>query len=260
MLEQQVIKIIREAAGLFFADEKRGHIKAKAQADFVTEVDTSVQTFLQEKLGALLPEAQFMGEEKDNSDIDFGGLVWINDPVDGTTNLIHNFQHSVISLALEEGGELILGMVYDPYRDELFSACRGHGAYCNGRRIHVAEAVKLSDCLVSVGTAPGNRRYAAQSFALMQEMYRRCHDVRRLGTAAMDLCYVAAGRLDLYTEAYLNPWDIAAGVLIVEEAGGVVTDPAGGALNGFSATGLLCGNPAIVPQAVEVVKEYWHKV
>ena len=255
-LLQQASEIVRQAGQLFFQEEKRSAVHSKGRMDFVTDVDTSVQAFLQQTLQELLPDAQFLGEEKDNSDIDHSGLVWINDPVDGTTNLIHNFCHSVVSLGLTDGGELILGLVYDPYRDELFTAMRGMGAYCNGIRIQVSQAQELSDCLTAVGTAPGNRDYMEQSFALMRAMFERCHDVRRMGSAALDLCYVAAGRLDLYTEAYLNPWDIAAGTLIVREAGGIVTDNFGNALPLDRSTGVLAGNPEVHPKALEVIKQY----
>lgn len=255
-LLQQATEVVKQAGQMFFQQDKREAVHSKGATDFVTDVDTSVQAFLQKKLSELLPEAQFLGEEKDNSDIDFSGLVWINDPVDGTTNLVHNFGCSVVSLALAENEQLILALVYDPYRNELFTAIRGMGAFCNGVRIQVSGATKLSDSLVAVGTAPGRRQNVDQTFAVMRAFYDRCHDIRRLGSAAIDLCYVAAGRTDAYTECFIHPWDYAAGVLIVQEAGGRVVADDGGEMSLRTGSSIACANLELLPKVLEIVKTY----
>lgn len=220
---EKIMKIVRDAAQLFGNEEAAEHIKAKGKADFVTEVDTSVQAKICGELKALYSEIQFMGEEKDNSDIDFEKPVWILDPVDGTTNLIHRYHASSVSLGLADKGQVIAGMIYNPYLDELFFAEKNKGAFCNGKPVHVSDAPDLASSLVSIGTNPYHREDAGELFAQVKEIFVRCHDIRRIGSAAIDMCYVACGRAEAYFEASLKPWDYAAGKLIVEEAGGRVT-------------------------------------
>ena len=161
---EQVEQAVREAGQIFYDRTKASHMKHKGVTDFVTEVDLSVQTFLKERLAQLAPEVQLMGEEKDNSDLDFEKPMWILDPVDGTMNLVHGFRHSAVSLALADKGQVELGLVYDPYAGELFSARRGCGAFVNGEPIHVSEAKCLADCLVDVGTNPSEREMADRTF------------------------------------------------------------------------------------------------
>ena len=144
--------------------------------------------------------------------------------MDGTTNLIHNFCHSAISLALADKGDVIGAIVYQPFSGEMFTAFKGKGAFLNGKPISVSSASGLSDSLFSVGTNPGCREKSESAFSIMRKFYDRCHDIRRIGAASIELCYVAAGRLEGYTEQGLMPWDFAAGGLILREAGGKITD------------------------------------
>lgn len=204
--------------------ERRGieEISEKGPADYVTAVDIRVQNMIFEKLSRSDPAVQFLGEEKDNRKIDPWGKIWILDPVDGTTNLMHDFQHSVISLAYQEGGAVQFGIVYNPFSRELFSGKKGSGAFLNNRRIAVSNVRSLSKSLIGVGTAPGCREDADRTFARMRRIYDRCQDIRRVGAAALDLAYVACGRLDGFYEGHLHIWDYAAGKLLVEEAGGIV--------------------------------------
>ena len=142
------------------------------------------------------------------------------DPVDGTTNFIHDFQHSVVSLACSERGRITSGIVYDPYRRECFEAQEGWGAFLNKRPVSVSKAAELSQCLIAVGTSPGHRERADESFRKMRAVYDRCQDIRRVGSAALELCYVACGRLDGFFEERLKLWDYGAAGLILREAGG----------------------------------------
>ena len=144
--------------------------------------------------------------------------------MDGTTNLIHSFRHSAISLALYENGKPLAGIIYDPFAGELFTATAGGGAFLNGEAISVSGAESLSESLCSVGTNPGVRQGADDAFRRLRAVYERCHDIRRIGAASIEMCYVACGRLEGYAEHGLKPWDYAAGRLIVEEAGGRVTE------------------------------------
>lgn len=248
---QRVISIVRDMKKYFMDTEKSQQITFKGEIDFVTEADFSVQKEVQERLRAAWPDIQFMGEEKDNSGIDFSGAVWILDPVDGTTNLVHGFGLSSISLALSVNSELELGVVYNPFTEELFHAVRGQGAFLNGRQIRVSAAARMKDALISVGTAPYYHELADQNFERMKRVFLDCQDIRRLGSAAIDLCYVACGRTDAYYEPNINPWDYSAGALMVMEAGGCVSDFQGGEAPVDRRCCLVAGTPKIHRLLVE---------
>ena len=244
------------AAGRLLADPAAVRsIRSKSETDYVTNVDLAVQEFLRERLAALAPDVQFMGEEQDNSALDLTRPCWILDPVDGTTNLIHQFQHSAISLALAEGGQIVFGVVYNPYTEECFAACRGGGALRNGVPIHVSDVSRLEDSLLSTGTVPGRRELADAAFRQMRALYDRCQDVRRTGCASLDLCWVACGRLDGYVELSLQPWDYAAGMRIAAEAGGKVTTPDGSPLSLREGGPLLASNGRLHSALQAILKE-----
>ena len=230
-LAEGAVQAVLEAGELLTDPAAVQSIRSKGETDYVTNVDVAVQAFLRKRLAALAPDVQFMGEEQDNTGLDWSRPCWILDPVDGTTNLIHSFRHSAISLALSEAGQIIFGVVYNPYSGECFTARRGQGAFCNGSLIRVSSADRLKDSLLSVGTVPGRRELADTAFRQMRALYDACQDVRRTGCASLDLCWVACGRLDGYVELSLQPWDYAAGRLLVEEAGGRVTAPDGSPLS-----------------------------
>jgi len=243
--------IVREAAKLFADRNAAEHIMEKGHCDYVTAVDEAVQAFMQKQLGALYSEIQFMGEEQDNSEIDMSGLVWVLDPVDGTTNLIHDYQSSAISLALLENREPILGIVYNPYMDEMFWAEKGKGSFLNGRPIHISNAECMAESLISVGTSPYYKDKADEIFKTFTEIYKDCQDIRRCGSAAIDLAHVACGRIDAYLEQHLKIWDFAAGVLLVREAGGEVLDYIGEKRTMESVGDVVAGNGRIARILVE---------
>ena len=241
-LIEQAVKAVRKAGALLTDQSAVRNIWAKSETDFVTNVDVTVQETLKAQLASLAPEIQFMGEEQDNSRLDWHRPCWILDPVDGTTNLIHSFRHSAISLALAEGGQIVFGVVYNPYSGECFTARRGQGAFCNGSPIRVSGADRLEDSLLCAGTVPGRRELADKAFCQMRNLYNVCQDIRRTGCASLDLCWVACGRLDGYVELFLQPWDYAAGLLIVNEAGGRITAPDGSPLSLCQGGPLLASN------------------
>ena len=244
---------VREA-GLLFADRAlAGHIHHKNATDFVTEVDTGVQELMRRRLAEILPEARFMGEEQDNSGLDTSGLVWILDPVDGTTNFIHRLGHSAISLALVAEGRGVLAIIFNPDTNELYTAIAGRGAKLNGREIHVSPTEKLAEGLIGVGTNPAFRDLADRNFGIMRAVFDRCIDIRRMGAASLDFCDVACGRLDAYAECRLNPWDYAAGLLIVREAGGTVTDLRGGSPDMFTPSDIVAANGNVTEEILEVL-------
>lgn len=221
---QEIKDIVRSVKGLLEDRSKASEVTVKGKADFVTQVDLAVQSYLQEILSERYPDIQFMGEENCGRDYDPEKPLWILDPVDGTTNLIYDFHFSTVSLGLVEHGEAVLGVIYNPYTEEMFAAKKGEGAYLNDKPIQVTDAAELADSLVAVGTTPYNKENADEVFDLLKRVFVSCKDIRRCGTASLDLCYVACGRCDAFIERDLKPWDYAAGAVIVTEAGGKVCD------------------------------------
>lgn len=225
MIDYKLVKqIVRQASKLFTDRESAGRIKEKGMCDFVTAVDEAVQNFIQKELQLLYPDILFMGEESTEASIDMNRLVWVLDPVDGTTNLIHDYKNSAISLALLDKKEVIAGIIYDPYLDEMYFAEKGKGAYLNEQPIHVSNAKSMSESLIAIGTSPYYKNEAADNFKTFEKIYMDCQDIRRTGSAALDLAHIACGRIEGYLEKKLKIWDFAAGALIVREAGGCVFD------------------------------------
>ena len=170
---QKIISLVTKTQGLIKNREMAAHVKEKGLADYVTQVDIAVQNFLKKELFALAPDIQFLGEETGLQEIKADSF-WILDPVDGTTNLMHDYQHSVVSLALCRQGEIIMGIIYDPFRDEVFSAIKGKGSFLNGQPIHVSNAEKLSDTMIGLGTA--KREVADENFARFRRVFGQCQD------------------------------------------------------------------------------------
>jgi myo-inositol-1(or 4)-monophosphatase len=206
----------------------------KGDVDLVTIADRTVEKLIRTRLGEIFPDHGVYGEEGTRERME-GEFRWYVDPLDGTTNFAHGFPHFCVSMGLEqrpahlkpeEDGTLVAAIVYDPMRDELFTAERGRGSRLNGRTIHVSAVPELAESLISTGF-PSRKRHDSPNVHFYQEFTLRSHGVRRAGSAALDLAYVAAGRLDAFWEFNLNPWDTAAGILLVEEAGGRVTDFSG---------------------------------
>jgi myo-inositol-1(or 4)-monophosphatase len=202
----------------------------KGDVDLVTEADRTSEKLITERLTAAFPEHGIYGEEGVRQRIG-SEYRWYVDPLDGTTNFAHGFPVFCVSLGLEhrpEGlavgqeGTLIAGVIYDPTRDELFVTEKGEGAWLNGRRIHVSATKYLAEALLATGF-PSRKRHVSPNIHFYQELTLRSHGVRRAGSAALDLAYVASGRLEAFWEFYLNPWDTAAGALLVQEAGGTIT-------------------------------------
>ena len=225
---ETICSLVRDC-GKLIRNAEREHIRIDEKsgpADFVTDYDKKVQDVLQRGLTDIIPDAHFIGEEGSTHPFSAKGKFFIVDPIDGTTNFIKDFHLSAISVALVVDGAIELGIVYNPYLDELFSARRGHGAFCNGKPIHVSSE-PLENGIVIFGTSPYYEELREKSFKLAYEYHRRALDIRRTGSAALDLCCIAAGRAELFFELILSPWDYAAGALIVTEAGGIVTDADG---------------------------------
>jgi myo-inositol-1(or 4)-monophosphatase len=219
--------IAREAGGLLMGYFHRHvAVEYKGEADLVTVADRKSEALIRERIRERWPDHDILGEEEGLKDTG-SDYRWYVDPLDGTTNFAHGFPVFCVSMALEHKGTRIAGVVYDPTRDELFLAERGRGAFLNQQPIHVSKIGKLAECLVATGF-PSHKRHKNPNIFFYHQITLRTHGVRRAGSAALDLCYVACGRFDGFWEFNLNPWDTAAGVLIVEEAVGKVTDFSGG--------------------------------
>jgi len=220
--------IAREAGGLLMSHFRRQvKIEYKGDADLVTIADRQSEALIIERIRKDFPDHDVMGEE--GTRIDSGSdYKWYVDPLDGTTNFAHGFPVFCVSLAVEYRGRRAAGVVYDPTRDEMFSAALGQGAHLNGQPIRVSSTSRLAECLLGTGF-PSHKRHQNPNIYFYHQITLRTHGVRRAGSAALDLCNVACGRFDGFWEFNLNPWDTAAGVLIAEEAGGRVTDFSGGA-------------------------------
>lgn len=223
----RIAAIAREAGALLMQHfDQHIKIEYKGDADLVTIADRKSEALIRDRISKQFPGHDILGEE--------GGLAdtgsefrWYVDPLDGTTNFAHGYPVFCVSMALGRKGEMIAGVCYDPTRNELFAAERGQGAFLNDKRIRVSTVSRLAEALVSTGF-PSHKRHKNPNIYFYHQITLRTHGVRRAGSAALDLCSVACGRFDGFWEFNLNPWDTAAGVLIVEEAGGRVSDFHGG--------------------------------
>ena len=222
MLEQ-IIPIIREAGRIVLsARDAAARTREKTSAaDLVTEYDLAVETFLKEKLPPLVPGSVFFGEEEEENADPSRGWAFIVDPIDGTTNFVRGLRQSAVSVALAHDGTVEYGVVYDPYKDEMFSARRGGGAFLNGQPIRVSRR-PIEQGVFGMGTAIYRREYIAPTMKVTEQLLRRSCDFRRLGAASLDICCVACGRTDAFFEFSLFPWDYAAASLILTEAGGAL--------------------------------------
>lgn len=252
---QAVIKLVQQAGKILLDQAAARQVTVKGQANYVTQVDFAVQDYLKRELAALTPSLPLMSEEQDNSRLDFSKPLWILDPVDGTTNLIHGFPASAVSLGLLEQGRITLGVVYNPFRQELFTAKAGAGAFLNGSPIQVRDTADLSHSLIAIGTSPYDRELIPKNFALFAKLFARCEDIRRTGSAALDLCDLACGRTDGYLERNLKPWDFAGASIVLREAGGVLTDFAGQPVDFTKNSDCLAAAPKVHPALLELIRE-----
>ena len=259
LISEKITEAMREAGKIMLsADRVERSVKEKAgSANFVTEYDVAVQNYLIDKISKLLPEAYFFAEEKENDvDIEQVKYCFVIDPIDGTANFINGYRRSTISVALLCFGEAVFGAIYDPYQKEMFSAIAGKGAFLNGKPIHVSER-PLERALIVFGTSPYHKpSLANDTFSLAKELFLVANDLRRTGSAALDLANFAAGRSDIFFECLLQLWDIAAGCLIVKEAGGIVTDLAGRPISMRGASSVLAASEHLRSSILKITEKY----
>ena len=253
-MKNELERIAREAGAHFRKRELSSISSKEGHANYVTNIDCLVQEFLEKELTALLPGSQFIGEEKENQALT-DAPTWIVDPLDGTANLIHDYRASAVSIALCEKKKPVIGLVWQPYTQELFYAEKGKGAFLNGSPIHVSNTL-FPEALVSFGTAPYYEELEKTSMLIAGDFLHSCADIRRSGSAAIDLASLACGRTDIFFELRLKPWDYAAGSLIVQEAGGEFRMPLIGDLDYDRSTAILAAAPQCMEKAMEVFWRY----
>jgi myo-inositol-1(or 4)-monophosphatase len=231
------------------------HVSTKGRSDFVTEVDRAAEAAIIDTLRTAYPQHGILAEESGASRPDGGDeYTWIIDPLDGTTNFIHGFPQYAVSIALQHRGQLTQGVVYDPTRNELFTASKGRGAFLNDRRIRVSRRTQLRECLIGTGFPFRSLEQIDTYLRMFKRITEETAGIRRPGAAALDLAYVASGRLDGFWELGLSAWDMAAGALMIVEAGGFVGDLSG---EGHYLTqgNIVCGNPKVFPQLLKLLQD-----
>ena len=230
-------------------------IEEKERNSLVSYVDRTAEELLVKGLGALLPEATFLTEEGTVEQKD-SALQWIIDPLDGTTNFLHQIPTFSVSVALRQNDAIVLGIVYEVNRDECFYAWKGGGAYLNGQAIKVSSNPELGNALLATGFPYHNHERAESYFKVLREFTRTARGMRRIGSAAVDMAYVACGRFDAYYEYSINAWDIAAGIILVQEAGGTCTDFKGGD-NYLFGKEIIAASAGVHPAILKTVKKHF---
>jgi len=250
------VKAARRAAGIINRASMQLDlltVETKSPNEYVTEVDRAAEEAILSVLREAYPQHGILAEESGQSgDSEY---QWIIDPLDGTTNFIHGFPQYAISIALAKGSTLEHAVVYDPIRNDLFTASRGRGAFLNDRRIRVSKRTKLSESLIGTGFPYRDLDNIDGYLAALRELAHKTSGIRRPGAAALDLAYVACGRLDGFWESSLQPWDIAGGALLIKEAGGLICDFDGE--TGFLDSGnVIAGNPKVFGQLLPVIQQH----
>lgn len=250
MLEQ--IKKLAKEAGKIILEAASVTVSAKeGVGNFVTDCDVRVQELIYRRLKQIHPDAALMGEEDEEHTANLFGDCFIVDPLDGTQNFINGYRHSCVSIGMTRGGEPVLGVVYNPYMDELFWAEKGKGAFCNGNTIRTS-AAPLSESVLLFGCSSYNRELTGDTFRLLRQLFDRALDIRCSGSAALDLCYVAASRANLFFAYQLSPWDYCAGSLILTEAGGRVSRLRGDPLDMEKGGSLLAAGWNAFDEALQI--------
>ena len=251
---EEIVEIVKRAGEIYKSSYDYLGIEYKcSNVNLVTKYDKMIQDFLFSELKKLIPDCTFLGEEGDDNKSLTDGYCFIIDPIDGTTNFIKGFCHSAISVGLAKDRELIAGAVLDPDMNNMFYAEKGWGAYLNGTRIHVSDC-GIDESLVLFGTCPYEHELAHKTFELTERIFYKAIEVRRSGSAALDICYVASGKADLYYEMILRPWDWAAASVILSEAGGTVLTFDKKEISADRIDSLVCGNENSLRDFYEILQ------
>jgi myo-inositol-1(or 4)-monophosphatase len=228
-------------------------ISRKQAFDFVTRVDKEAEQIILKIIKSEFPDHDILAEES-KKDVESAGYRWIIDPLDGTTNFIHGFPVTAVSIALQHQREIIVGAVLDPFRNELFTAAKGEGAYLNGKKIHVSKTDTMGSALIATGFPFKQKHLIDHYLRLFKNVLSEVSDLRRAGAASIDLSYIACGRFDGFFEIGLAPWDCAAGALMIKEAGGIITNFGGGD-DIFSTGNIVAGNPVMYELLLKMTQD-----
>ncbi len=243
-----------EAGKLVCARRDTITVDQKASNNLVTEADRDSERLIVNMIQESYPDAMFLGEEGTTEPGAGLDAIWIIDPIDGTNNYAHGIPLFSVSIAYVRNGSPVAGVVYDPVRDEMFSALAGGGAFCNGKPIHVSGSQRLPDCIFATGFYYDRGEIMERTLDAVRMLFQvNIRGIRRTGSAALDQCWCAAGRFDGFFEYKLSPWDFAAGMLLVREAGGVCSDRAGGSLN-VAGTGVIMSNREVHHAFADIVR------
>lgn len=251
---KKIIDAVKKAGEIYLSAGNDLGVEDKGSAvNLVTKYDKMIQDFLFEELQKIVPDCTFLGEEGDDNKTLTDGYCFVIDPIDGTTNFIKGFQHSAISVALAKDKEFIIGVVLDPDLNNLFYAEKGKGAYLNGKKISVSDCT-IDKSLVLFGTCPYEHELAHKTFELTEKIFYKAIEVRRGGSAALDICYVAGGKADLYYEMILRPWDWAGASVILSEAGGFAATFEKEPIDANKTTSFVCGNKNSLRDFYEILQ------
>lgn len=242
------------AAGEVIRESEPSGITIKSPSDYITETDVKCQDMIKNIILQEFPDHNFLAEE-DGGSFEPKNDLWIIDPLDGTTNFIHGLKHSAVSIGFYTEGDIQAGVIYDPYSDEFFHAFKGGGSFLNGSKIQVSSPKVISQCLIATGMPFRRPCKRDIYFTCLSEILASSSGIRRMGSAALDLAYVAAGRFDGFFEGWLSPWDMAAGVVIAKEAGAAVSDFRGE--GGFLNNGcIICAQPAVFGDMFRIINKH----
>ena len=250
---EKIIELVKEASLFVFDKDLRNSVSMKGEADFVTAVDLKISSYIKEKLQILTPGIGFMSEEED---AELVSKRWILDPIDGTTNLVYDYNMSSVSLAYFDGTNIVFGVIYNPYNKDLFVAKLGEGAYLNGNKLEIAPDREIENCLIEFGAGSTKKQYTEESFEIAKEVFSSCLDIRRICSSALAIAYVAAGKLNGYFERSIKPWDYAAATLLLKECGCKVSDWDGKEIQYNNSSSFVCGTPKAYEFLMSVISKH----
>lgn len=250
---KKIRELAREAGRMMLEFRDAASHKKEGHFNYVTDTDVAVQEFLQKELTRLLPGSRFFAEERENEPLT-DAPTFVVDPIDGTLNFMRHRNASAVSIALLEGKKPVMGVICDPYAQEMYTAEAGRGAFRNGERISVS-SVPFDQAMVAFGTSPYNQELAQRTMKAATRFLLEAGDLRRSGSAALDLCQIACGRADIFFELRLQPWDVAAGSLLVKEAGGRFISLGHDDLYYDSACGVLACNEPCAEKSLEIIRD-----
>ena len=253
---QAIIDLVKEASLFVFDEDLKSNVDMKGASDYVTAVDLKISEFVKARLKELTPEIGFMSEEEK---CEISEKRWILDPIDGTTNLVYNYNMSSVSLAYYNGEAVEFGVIYNPYSKELFTAWKGKGAFLNGKKLDKAPDRDLESCIIEFGAGSTKKQFTDESFLLGREVFRNCLDIRRICSSALAIAYVAAGRINGYFERSIKPWDYAAATLMLEECGAICSDWNKNPIGFENASSYVCGTPKAYALLTNIIDTYADK-